>query len=370
MTARSTSPAPRRDEGGRALPGGARSSAVSTLADLVRPPEHPRIPPWLRPIARRPGEVQFGLRAGGPIVTGVTEAEAMLLGHLDGHLPLSTSYQLARGAGVPARRWRALLDLVQQLEVLEQPGSAAAHSPVLLDGRGALVHEIAGALQKGGIRSVTHPGASVDTALHSRLGGAPTTPTPHLPGGASSPLPPPGPLEEWQAPPALAIVVGAAALDPRSGDPWWRRGVAHLPVVADGPRAIVGPLVEPSRHGPCLWCVNLHRADRDGSWPALMAQVCGSPGDIVRRDDDPPEVDAILGHLVGGCVALMVRSHLDGTTTTPGVSVDVTVPLPRMDHRRWPIHPQCRKPHLDSRPATTWSSAMTHIVTGSSGGSV
>src|SRR3546814_2169449 len=49
--------------------------------------------------------------------------------------------------------------------------------------------------------------------------------------------------------PPLVVVLGALALDPRSGDAWLRSGIPHLPVVVEGLRATVGPLVEPTLTG-------------------------------------------------------------------------------------------------------------------------
>jgi hypothetical protein len=145
--------------------------------------------------------------------------------------------------------------------------------------------------------------------------------------------------------PQLALIFGPTALDPRTGDPWLRQGVTHLPVVSNGPRAAVGPLVSAGLRGPCLWCLDLHRTDRDPSWPALVAQVCGSPGDIVPRDAALSESDPALAQIVAGCVALLVRRYLAGSAGPVGVSVEISLPWPRMDHRRWPIHPQCRRGH-------------------------
>ncbi|NLU76919.1 hypothetical protein HCA58_00625 [Micromonospora sp. HNM0581] len=95
----------------------------------------------------------------------------------------------------------------------------------------------------------------------------------------------------------------------------------------------VGPLVRPPA-GPCLRCLDLHRADRDPGWPALAAQLAS----------DPPvpacAVSLLLtatGHAVGE-----VLSHLDGgTPETLGGSVEVMAPG-SLRRRYWPPHPRCR----------------------------
>ena len=112
---------------------------------------HPRIPPWRRPIARTTGEIQFGVSAGGPIVTGVSEAEARVLARLDGTVPLDTSYRFAGEVGIPARRWRALLDLIEEIGVLERFSPEQPCPAVLLEGRERCVEELCHVLRRGGI---------------------------------------------------------------------------------------------------------------------------------------------------------------------------------------------------------------------------
>src|SRR6187549_1346673 len=119
------------------------------------PGRYAAIPHWLRPITRRPGEVQFGVLEGGPIVTGVTPDEARLLGRLDGTLPADALGVVAKASGVSRRRWRVLLDLVVRLGVLEPapddvtvdpppPGVAAPGAPrVLIEGSGPLALDLA-----------------------------------------------------------------------------------------------------------------------------------------------------------------------------------------------------------------------------------
>jgi hypothetical protein len=277
---------------------------------------HPRIPPWRRPIARTPGEIQFGVSAGGPIVTGVSEAEARVLARLDGTVPLGTSYRFAGEVGIPARRWRALLDLIDEVGVLERFSREQPCPAVLLEGRGALVEELCHVLRRGGI----------DALVGAPHGSADATDAEHT------------------ADPPLVVLLGAMALDPRSGDPWLRNGITHLPVVVEGPRATVGPLVEPTLGGPCLWCLDLHRTDRDAAWPVVLAQVCGSPSDVVHRNA-LPEADPALVQLVAGCIALFAR-RLPGSGSPPlGVAVELSLPWPRMDHRRWTTHPRCPRRH-------------------------
>lgn len=301
---------------------------------------HPRIPPWRRPIRRNTGEIQFGVSPGGAIVTGVSESEAHALARLDGSLPIPTSYRLAADVGIPAHRWRTLLDLVEGLGVIEHVPDVNPATTILLEGHGPLLDEVCLLLRRGGLDSLVAPASDADLALHAVAGRPPRPDSP----GADGPRAV-GPRDrDRQAAAALAVLVGPVALDPRSGDPWLRRGIAHLPVVVEGPRASIGPLIEPGLRGPCLWCLDLHRTDRDTSWPGLLAQVCGAPGEVVRRDI-VAETDPALAHLVAGCVTLFAQLLLTEAPVPAGVSVEVSLPWPRMDHRRWVVHPHCRRGH-------------------------
>jgi bacteriocin biosynthesis cyclodehydratase domain-containing protein len=72
----------------------------------------------------------------------------------------------------------------------------------------------------------------------------------------------------------LAVVVGHYVLDPGFRGLWLRRDVPHLPIVYGDRTVRIGPFVEPGS-GPCLYCLERHRADADPAWPALAAQLLG-----------------------------------------------------------------------------------------------
>ncbi len=289
----------------------------------VLPGPHPSIPPWLRPIARRRGEVQFGVLEGGPIITGVCATEVAALALLDGSRSAAAVQRSASRAGVPVARWRSLVDLLRQLEILDD-GSASGPSPgnaslpaqarhVVVDGPGTLSADIAALLRRSGIGRVSHGHPLVDLVMSD-------------PGGEN---------------PALVVIVSGSAIDPQRGDLWLEHDVPHLPVVAAGHRTTVGPLVD-GADGPCLWCLDLHRTDRDDAWPSLLAQLCG-PGPILAARAAPPEPEPALAQLVAGSVVLFATRLLHGDRAPRGVSVEVSLPWPRMDHRRWSPHPRCRR---------------------------
>lgn len=319
--------------------------------NTAHPGPYAAIPLWLRPITRRPGEVQFGVLEGGPIVTGVTPDEARLLGRLDGTMPPDALDLVARASGVSRRRWRVLLDLVGRLGLLEPvatprsdrsaaTASRTAHagSHVLIEGAGSMARDLRRLLEtdaaaaSGALDSEGAMDALGDVGVTGDVGA----------GGSGS------------AQPAAVVLVADIALDPRRGDLWLRRGVPHLPVVTTGSRAVVGPFVDGTPGAPCLWCLDLHRSDRDAAWPTVMAQVATVPVDSVapRLESlpapDPARADEPgLSQLVAGTVAALVARSLAGDPPPPGVAVEVTLPWPRIDHRRWPPHPRCR--HQTSR---------------------
>ena len=333
--------------------------------NTAHPGPYAGIPLWLRPITRRPGEVQFGVLEGGPIVSGVTADEARLLARLDGSLPPEALGMVARESGVSKRRWRVLLDLVVRLGLLEPvPARSGTDAPlggagrrpapphVLVEGDGSLARDLTHLLG--------HEAARASDALESGL-----------------------------THPAVVVLVADIAIDPRRGDIWLQRGVPHLPVVTTGARAVVGPLVDGRPRSPCLWCLDLHRSDRDDAWPTVMAQVATVPVDAVASvtaesghpdhsdslSRDSPRHESLhpgsihpesihpeslhheslhreraaltqagepgLAQLVAGTVAALVARSVAGDPPPPGVAVEVSLPWPRLDHRRWQPHLRC-----------------------------
>ncbi|MGK5679097.1 ThiF family adenylyltransferase [Actinoplanes sp. URMC 104] len=107
-----------------------------------------------------------------------------------------------------------------------------------------------------------------------------------------------------------------------------QRRQPHLAVTVREGAAVIGPLVPPSG-GPCLACLDLHRRDRDASWP----------GHPVRTTPEPCTVATLLA-----ATAYAVEQSLTfidgGAPETLGVSTEITSPS-RLRRRTWTPHPEC-----------------------------
>jgi len=322
-------------------------------------PPRPRLKPYFRPLRRGPDSVQLGLtgECGGVVLTGLSEAEMLLLGRLDGSITQTAWCAAAAAAGVSQDRAQRLLDMLAEHRLLVTDPADRAHlaqlpaevrqtlaadadvlglayeTPrdgyqrilerrrhhVLVGGSGPLPWAIASLLRSAGTGRVELGSWAVD--LHDlalRTGTAPRS-------------------DETVPAPDLVILVAQGVLDPRLGEPWQRRAVPHLPVVSDGHRVLIGPLAGHAEELPCLRCLDMYRTDRDAAWPAVMAQLCPETGAAAR----PVSSESTLVCTAAGLVAMVAHTFLAGEAVPGGVSLEVAMPWPRLEHRRWHRHPAC-----------------------------
>lgn len=300
----------------------------------------PRFSSPFRPILRSGGAVQLGVaaEAGGILLRGLSPGEVALLQRLDGTLDEPGLYAAARACGVLPRRAAELLDLLRDQDLfagrdpcLDRRAAVPVHGPrstrtvdgsadaerfIVVDGGGPLAASVARLLRAEGVERV-HSGVWAADAVEAEL---------RLTGSGA---------------PDLVVLVAHGALDARTGEPWRRRAVPHLPVVADGTRVVVGPLVTGDPAQPCLYCLRLTRSQLDTEWPAVEAQ---SRGTTVWCDEP-------LLAMGAGMAAMLARAVVARGETPRGVPVGVSVearpPWPRVDHRRWERHTDC--PHHDDR---------------------
>ncbi|MGQ5261811.1 TOMM precursor leader peptide-binding protein [Micromonospora sp. ZYX-F-536] len=111
-----------------------------------------------------------------------------------------------------------------------------------------------------------------------------------------------------------------------------QRRQPHLLVTLREGVPVIGPLVRPPV-GPCLHCVELHRADRDPAWPRLAAQLAAAE----------PVAAGATGTLLAatGYALAEALTQLDGgSPETLGGAMEI-VGAGRFRRRGWPPHPAC-----------------------------
>jgi bacteriocin biosynthesis cyclodehydratase domain-containing protein len=151
-----------------------------------------------------------------------------------------------------------------------------------------------------------------------------------------APLGPARPPRERAALPAAELVVLTRPHPPERVVQLLRDGIPHLAVSADEAIGIVGPLVRPGATA-CLRCLDLARADRDPSWPLILAQLS-------RRRPDPPARDAVLTTAVTAQAAAQVLHFVDRPQLAgPAENATLELVQPGWQWRRrsWPPHPAC-----------------------------
>jgi hypothetical protein len=121
-----------------------------------------------------------------------------------------------------------------------------------------------------------------------------------------------------------------------------QRRQAHLLLALRDGTAVVGPLV-PAAGSPCLNCLDLHRQDRDPSWPRLAAQLV-NPG--AAEPCTVPTLVAAAGYAVAE-----ILTFLDGgTPEILGAATEISLPG-RRRRRAWPPHPGCSCPRRRGAPS-------------------
>jgi hypothetical protein len=322
----------------------------------------PRLKNHVRPLRRGAGSLQLGLCPdGGVVLDGLSDAEIAVVERLDGSLDIRTLYAVASTSGVPAGRVSALIAALDEHHLLvnsatdlawlcpiDEPrrhllsedaravaaayrlpsdGShhVAARSThhVLITGQGDLPAALADLLRVGGVGRVSM-GPNAVNMLDLELRG-------HRAGVARSRS------GSRLKPPDLVVLVAMGALPPDAGAPWLRRGIPHLPLVVQGHRVQVGPLIV-GGDGPCLTCLDLHRRDRDAAWPAVLSQLAARGS---FRSHASISLESTLTAMTTGATAMIAHTFLDGQPVPAGLSLELSLPWPTIQVRRWFSHPLC-----------------------------
>jgi hypothetical protein len=344
----------------------------------------PLLKAGLRQAWRAPGLLQFGLDPERAVVIeGMDTALAAFLADLDGSLDRAGALELAGHRGVDAARAGAALDVLADAGLLADGAAEAAPLPlperdrlapdqraialslrsadagpaafrarrralvaVLGAGRvGAGVAALLGAAGVGMLviaddepavaSDVTPFGLSPDDIGRPRFEGARRV----LAGTAPSTRV----LSRIGSRPDLVVLAPEEEPERASVIRWVGEGVPHLLASVCEAAGSVGPFVVPGETA-CLHCIDLHRADLDPAWPALLAQTV-VPGPA-------PTSDVALAGLVASLAALHVTSYLVGGRPA---SMDGTLAITldgRVRRRTWHPHPGCgcRFEHLTDGP--------------------
>jgi hypothetical protein len=266
------------------------------------------------------GVVQLGVtRDGGDVLlVGLSPDELSLFDRRDGSLSETELYAAARATGIPRRRAGELIAVLRRHGVLAdragttrpRHGGGLATPPgshdrlVVVDGSGPLAVAVAAVLRASGVGKV-RAGAWAAEAVEAEL---------RLTGHGR---------------PSLVVLVREGAVDPRGGEPWRRRAVAHLSVAEDGGRVVVGPWITGDPEQPCLRCLLLTRDDRDRQRSALSLAV------TTHQCEEP------LLAMGAGMAGMIASAGLQGRPLPAGVSVEVRPPWPNTVYRRWSRHTEC-----------------------------
>jgi bacteriocin biosynthesis cyclodehydratase domain-containing protein len=140
----------------------------------------------------------------------------------------------------------------------------------------------------------------------------------------------------------LVLLSDSLVADPRILRDLHAARTPHLPVrVRDG-AGLVGPLVVPGVTS-CLRCADLHRSDRDQSWPAVAAQLRDTVGSADRATVLGTaavalnQVDRVIAAVRGG-VGVDRAPHPPSTLDT---TLEFDVNTGSTTARRWTRHPRC-----------------------------
>ncbi|MFM9136444.1 MAG: hypothetical protein ACKOT0_13590 [bacterium] len=283
-------------------------------------PAHPALPerPWLRddvPWAWRDDDtLQVGDGDRLLLLPAVSPAAADWLASLRGERSLAAVIAAARRAGIPGPLARRLLRALTSTGALDDaaamPESLRCAHPLI---REQLSHDLAAARQVHG--SASAAARAIDRRRAASVSVHGTGPTADAvcvilgqagvgtvlregPGSSSS-------RRQRRASAQRSVAVLADAVHPDVVDDLGAISLdlPHLPVLAHGARAVIGPFVVPGLTG-CLRCSDLHARDADPAWPRLAVQWAS------RRPSRSP-ADSALAQLAASWAALAVLGWIE-----------------------------------------------------------
>ncbi|MFJ4924507.1 TOMM precursor leader peptide-binding protein [Streptomyces sp. NPDC088736] len=350
---------------------------------------HPMVKPALRRGWRDLNTVQFGLAPAHAMVLGpVDTATGSFLDLLDGTRGLPLLREEGRGMGLPDGHVDALVERLADSGLLDDatgggpaadtlrakkavldrlrpdlaalsltapaPGDALRH----LAARRSLRVQVRGAGRVGVTLAALLAGAGVGRIEVRDLGRV--EPWDVAPGGlqaesigerreeaagrvvrAARPDRPPRPATE-DAEPGLSLVIitprdglSVHAPDPATAEPLITSGTPHLYAGVVEGTGVVGPLVLPGDTG-CAGCLDLRRADRDPTWPRLVAQWRSGTSRHV------PACDLTVATCVAGLAAAHALAYLDSRSpSSTGARWEASAPGLHWHAKPVVPHPDC-----------------------------
>lgn len=343
---------------------------------------HPMIKPALRRGWRNRQTVQYGVApAHAVVLSPVDTATGSFLDLLDGTRSLPQLRAAAVAMGLDAGRVDQLLERLAEAGVLDdatadRAAAAAVHDRLRPDlaSLSVLHPEPGGGLARLGarraarvlVRGAGRVGAMVAAACSAagvgqvevRDGGC-VEPWDTAPGGldpdscgqrreqaarklvhAASPWPPRGRQCRTDQGTDLVVLAPRDGLDayaphPSAAEPLIATGTPHLYSGIVESTGVVGPLVLPGA-SPCGECLLRERAEREPSWPLVVAQWRSG------RRRALPACDTALAMVVAGITTAQVLDFLDTARPTT-VGSRLQFALPRLLGEREPLaaHPEC-----------------------------
>jgi len=132
----------------------------------------------------------------------------------------------------------------------------------------------------------------------------------------------------------LVMLTDPAPIDTTVATSLHLDGLAHLIAHVRGTQAVIGPLVVPGVTS-CLRCADLHRTDRDPSWPVIAVQLGSVPRHRVAAD-------VSLCVAAAGVATSQALAYLDRQRpATLNGTLEWQLPDWRLRRRSWPAHPGC-----------------------------
>lgn len=294
-------------------------------------------------------------------LTDLSPAAARALAGLPGGSDVRVLRSRLTAAGTPAEEVEAVVGHLQRAALLVEPAAprpttADALAWSLVDGPGAgpasrrrlsvrveglgrLGLRVAAALATAGVGVLDVVDPGLVTAADVEAGGYGTQDvgTPRV-SAAARVLHDAVPAVRLARPtraPDLVVLVEHHVADPVRHRDLLTDDVPHLSVLLREASVLVGPLVRPG-DGPCLRCVELHRADRDDRWPAVAAQLVAARPAVIGGEE------VTLAAVGAGLAAAQSLAYLDRRGPAPtGVALELRVPdvVPRL--LTWSPHPAC-----------------------------